>query len=52
MTIYEYTLTDLEQKLCSQGAEMRYNIARSSGVKNGKIGHCFAYSERCREESA
>ena len=38
MTIYECTLTDLEQKLCSQGAEMRYNIARSSGVKNGKIG--------------
>ena len=38
MTIYECTLTDLEQKLCSQGAEMRYNIARSSGVENGKIG--------------
>ena len=36
--IYEYTLTDLEQKICSEGAEMRYNIARSSGVKNGKIG--------------
>ena len=36
--IYEYTLTDLEQELCTKGAEMRYNVARSSGVKNGKIG--------------
>ena len=36
--VYKYTLTDLEQKLCSEGAKMRYNVARSSGVNNGKIG--------------
>ena len=36
--IYKYTLTDLEQKLCSEGAAMRYNTARSSNVHNGKIG--------------
>jgi hypothetical protein len=36
--IYEYTLTDLEQKLCTEGSEMRYNVARTSGVGNGKIG--------------
>ena len=36
--IYEYTLTDLEQKLCTEGSEMRYNVARTSGVSNGKIG--------------
>ena len=36
--MYEYTLTDLEQKLCTEGSEMRYNVARTSGVSNGKIG--------------
>ena len=35
---FEYTLTDLEKKICVDGADMRYNIARSSGVSNGKIG--------------
>ena len=32
----EYTLTELEQKLCSVGAEMRYNSNRTAGVKNDK----------------
>ena len=35
---FEYTLTYLEKKICVDGADMRYNIARSSGVSNGKIG--------------
>ena len=35
---FEYTLTDLEKKICVDGTDMRYNIARSSGVSNGKIG--------------
>ena len=35
---FEYTLTDPEKKICVDGADMRYNIARSSGVSNGKIG--------------
>ena len=36
--IYEYELTELEQRVCKMGAEMRYNAARSSGVYNAKIG--------------
>ena len=32
----EYTLTELEQKLYSVGAEMRYSSNRTAGVKNDK----------------
>ena len=35
--IYEYTLTELEQKLCVTGAKMRHNSNRSSGVTNVKV---------------
>ena len=33
----EYTLTDLEQKICSVGAKMRYVSNRKAGVKVTKI---------------
>tara|TARA_R110000782_G_scaffold2490_1_gene9630 strand:+ start:50 stop:526 length:477 start_codon:yes stop_codon:yes gene_type:complete len=36
--IYEYELTEFEQKICKIGAEMRHDVARSSGVYNAKIG--------------
>ena len=34
---HEYTLTELEQKICVTGAKMRHNSNRSSGVTNVKV---------------
>ena len=33
----EYTLTELEQKLCSTGGKMRYNSNRKAGLPNAKV---------------
>ena len=33
---HEYTLTELEQKICVTGAKMRHNSNRSAGIRNDK----------------
>ena len=34
---HEYTLTKLEQKICSTGGKMRYNSNRKAGVPNSRV---------------